>query len=326
MERMLVRPILRLWTPSTSIPGTVVTMWSSVLRNRLDLVQLGGEGSNSEDRDTAVKRLGYKTRYVQQHRLATVSDRARWRAKLEESWRPVTLAVIVQNKKSQSLLAYVSDLARDQHRRGGRVFLTFPWNWNVLTTWPIQSMISEAPFLCAREGKKGILTNCVDTARLVGRSRCCKSLVSQRLVQSSLANLFVSREVCLWNVSIQEDSEQSCHHLVDEETTAFPSEEDESMREWRQEFPEKMRRAIIRIHTNLGHPQNSRLAKMISDAGGSEEMIKCANRYPCSVCKRMSRPVSDVLCQFQEPDSSMTLCWLMCISGIFEAVRFWCTR
>ena len=29
---------------------------------------------------------------------------------------------------------------------------------------------------------------------------------------------------------------------------------------------------------------------MISDAGGSEEMIKCATRYPCSVCKRMARP------------------------------------
>ena len=29
---------------------------------------------------------------------------------------------------------------------------------------------------------------------------------------------------------------------------------------------------------------------MISDAGGIEEMIKCATRYPCSVCKRMSRP------------------------------------
>ena len=69
------------------------------------------------------------------------------------------------------------------------------------------------------------------------------------------------------------------------------------MREWGQEFPEKMRRAIIRIHTNLGHPQNLTLAKMISDAGASEEMIKCANRYPCSVCQRMSplrlrRPVS----------------------------------
>ena len=156
-----------------------------IRRNRVDLVQLGGQMTNPKDWNRAVKR------HVQQHRLATVSDRARWRAKLEESWRPVTLAVIVQNKKSQSLLAYVSDLARDQHRRGGKVFLAFPWNWNVLTTSPIQSLISEAPFLCAREGKKRILTNCVDTDRLVGRSRCCKSLVSQRLVQSSLANLFV---------------------------------------------------------------------------------------------------------------------------------------
>ena len=81
--------------------------------------------TNPKDWNTAVKLRGYKIRHVQQHRLATVTDRARWRTKLEESWRPVTLAVIVQNKKSQSLLAYVSDFARDQHRRGGRVFLTF---------------------------------------------------------------------------------------------------------------------------------------------------------------------------------------------------------
>ena len=130
--------------------------------------------------------------------------------------------------------------------------------------------------------------------------------MSQRLVQSSLANLFVSHEVCLWNVSIQGDSVYSCNPLDDGETTAFPSEEDESMREWRQEFPEKMRRAIIRIHTNLGHPQNSTLR------------VLCASECP--------GPVSDVLCQFQERDSSMTLCWLMCISGIFKAVRFWCTQ
>ena len=33
-------------------------------------------------------------------------------------------------------------------------------------------------------------------------------------------------------------------------------------------------------------------------------------------------PSPDVLCRFQEPDSSMTLCWLMYISGITKAVRF----
>ena len=87
-------------------------------------------------------------------------------------------------------------MARDQHRRVGRVVLTFHWNWNVLTTWPIQVVLTEAPSLCAREGKKRILTTCADTARLVGRSRCCQSPISQRLVQSSLTNLFVSHEVC----------------------------------------------------------------------------------------------------------------------------------
>ena len=48
----------------------------------------------------------------------------------------------------------------------------------------------------------------------------------------------------------------SCDPPDVEEATAFPSEEDDAIREWRQEFPEQTRRAISRIHTNLGHPQN----------------------------------------------------------------------
>ena len=196
------------------------------LMKSVDLVQLGGQVPNLKDPYTAVRRRGCKTRCVRQNRLATVSDRTKWRARLEESWRPTTLALVMQDNKSQSLLAYVADLARDQHRFGGRVVLTFRWSWNVLTTWPIHFVLNEAPFLCACEGTKGILTNCVDMARLVGRSRCCKSLVSQRLVQSSLANLFVSHEVCLWNFSIQEDSVHSCDLLGDEEATALPSKED----------------------------------------------------------------------------------------------------
>ena len=77
-----------------------------------------------------------------------------------------------------------------------------------------------------------------------------------RLVQSSLANLFVSHEVCLWHASIQEDSVRSCDPPDVGEATAFPSEEDEAIREWRQEYLEQTRRAIVRIHTNLGQPQN----------------------------------------------------------------------
>ena len=160
----------------------------------------------------------------------------------------------------------------------------------MLTTWPIQSLLAEAPFLCIRARKKGILTNCVDTARLIGRSRCCQSAFAQRLVRSSLASVFVSHEVCLWNISIQKDSVKNYDPPDVEEATVFQSEEDNAIREWRQEFPEQTRLAISRIRTHLGHPQNSKLAKVISDADGSEEMIKCATRYPCSVCKRMSRP------------------------------------
>ena len=84
------------------------------LMNRLDLVQHGGQVPNPKDPYTAVRRRGCKTRHVRPNRLATVSDRTKWRAILEESWRPTTLALVEQDKKS--LLAHVAYLARDQHR------------------------------------------------------------------------------------------------------------------------------------------------------------------------------------------------------------------
>ena len=49
-------------------------------------------------------------------------------------------------EKSRSHVASVADLDRDQHRHGGRVVVTFPWTWHVLATWPIQSVLTEAPF------------------------------------------------------------------------------------------------------------------------------------------------------------------------------------
>ena len=104
-------------TNSSSVDTFHVDSWNSrdnveqrvqrrFWRNRVDMVQLGSLVTSPEDRDTAVRLRGYKTRHAQQHRLATVLDRARWRAKLQEFWRPTTLALVVQNKKSQSLLAY----------------------------------------------------------------------------------------------------------------------------------------------------------------------------------------------------------------------------
>ena len=82
MERMLVRP------NSSSVDTFHVDSWnsrdsrSSVFREDfretvLTCCSFGGQVTNPEDRDTAVRLRG--------HRLATVSDRSRWQAKLEES-------------------------------------------------------------------------------------------------------------------------------------------------------------------------------------------------------------------------------------------------
>ena len=55
---------------SRCLSGTDVTIWSSVFREGFDLVQVGGQVTDPEDRDTAVRLRGYKIRHVQPHRLA----------------------------------------------------------------------------------------------------------------------------------------------------------------------------------------------------------------------------------------------------------------
>ena len=89
MERMPVRPNLRLWTLFTSTPGTVVTMWINVFRegfgeNRADLVQLGGQMTNSKDWNTAVKLRGHKRRHV--HTTQTCNS-VRSSEVGEQSWK-----------------------------------------------------------------------------------------------------------------------------------------------------------------------------------------------------------------------------------------------
>ena len=209
--------------------------------------------------------------------LRQLSGRARWRAKLEESWRPITLALVVQNKKSQSLLAYVADLARDQHRRGGRVFLTFPWDWNVLTTWPIQSVINEAPFLCAREGKKGILTNCADTS--FGWS---VSLLQVSRVSTSGAVLTCKPVLCPMRCvcgTFQVRKTRCAVAILSTMKRLQPFRLKRTRRRVSgdKNFLTKRDVQSVEFTTNVGHPQNSTLAKMISDAG-SEEMIRCATQ------------------------------------------------
>ncbi len=55
-------------------------------------------------------------------------------------------------------------------------------------------------------------------------------------------------------------------------------------RVWRSEHSTEARNVMIKLHMNLGHPLPTMLAKMHSDVGGSENMIRCAKKYPCPTC------------------------------------------
>ena len=76
------------------------------LMNRVGLVQFGGHGANQENPYTVVRDRGGKARHLRQDRLARVNDRTKWRAKLAESWRHTTLALVMQHK-SHGLIWHV---------------------------------------------------------------------------------------------------------------------------------------------------------------------------------------------------------------------------
>ena len=120
-------------------------------------------------------------------------------------------------------------------------------------------------------------------------------------------------------------------------TEAFPGEEaapaetenetehQRAFRIWRSEFTTECRNSVMKLHTNLGHPLPSTLAKMLSDAGGNEDMIRCAMKYPCPTCHRhgaprLRRPAS-VPRTRQFNDTVLS----MCTSGTFEENESWYT-
>ena len=68
----------------------------------------------------------------------------------------------------------------------------------------------------------------------------------------------------------------------------IPVEESELLHAWQSEFP-ATRSAIVQSPTNMVQPQNSTLANIASDAGGADELARCAT-LSLSVCRRLSRP------------------------------------
>ena len=73
----------------------------------------------------------------------------------------------------------------------------------------------------------------------------------------------------------------------------------------------------------MGHPQNSILAKTITDASGADELVGCAAECPCSVCGRLSRP------RLRRPVSVPQICFttrclLMFISGPSTEILTYC--
>ena len=112
------------------------------MMNRVDLVQFSGHATNPEDPCTVVRDRECMAGHVRQNRRLRRNKVASKIGRILETHHS-GVGWSCPAKKTRSLLAYVADLAREQAPcRGGRVVFTYPWNWNVLTTCPILSVLN----------------------------------------------------------------------------------------------------------------------------------------------------------------------------------------
>eukprot|EP00974_Lingulodinium_polyedra_P101636 9843243-Lingulodinium_polyedra.AAC.1 len=51
-----------------------------------------------------------------------------------------------------------------------------------------------------------------------------------------------------------------------------------------------LKRAVAKLHTNLGHPGNAALARAVRLSGGSDAAIAAATMHHCPTCLRLQEP------------------------------------
>ena len=96
--------------------------------------------------------------------------------------------------------------------------------------------------------------------------------------------------VCLFN---EDDEANICDDVYYPERVQvlLPAEEEDAQkREWERKYSHAHKLAIVRLHVNLGHPNGTTLSEMLSDAGASDELQKCAAEYACPTCATHSHP------------------------------------
>lgn len=247
---------------------------------------------------------------------------------------PGYTTVMQRRHEHRQVPRFTAEILEQQVLRGGRVFLEHPWGSDFLRMGPMKRVIQKHKLYTVRvdqcmTGLKdresgipirkatAIVTNDKSAARQLNSFRCDRNHDHQilegtnrygkRTKQSEnypkpLANILAKLIMVNPDPCHRQRPSENFVNDVDDKVVLFPvinlpAENVEARRAWEEQFPARMRIAVARLHTNLGHPMAATLAKMLSDAGASQDMVNCALRYQCSTCHnligpRLRRPAS----------------------------------
>ena len=225
-------------------------------------------------------------------------------------------ATVSQNRQLHTgVPSFTATAIAEQCLRGGRIIMEHPLGSDMLKTPEMTAVIKKHGLLTVRVDKCQVglrdsvnklpiqkattfLTNDVKLARQLSSLRCRGGHDHQVLhgsnIHGSRTRQAENYPAPLANLLAKVIMKRP--HLVNfietelDTICCFPVEDVAARQSWERDFPARMRIAVARLHTNMGHPMAATLGKMLADAGASDEMISCALRYSCGTCHNMTGP------------------------------------
>eukprot|EP00435_Cladocopium_sp_Y103_P016924 s2219_g4.t1 len=206
--------------------------------------------------------------------------------------------------------------AKKQLKRGGRVIFEHPWPSSVWRYPPMLKLLNTM-FLCKTNMCAYGLVNpdtglpiqkatglAVSHADMVDMVKTCPGHETHHVIAGKLESgqsvseytAAYTRKFCQHWLSCIHSPCHLCEPTdIQDAFSTFNSSEMLSaglteVLAAEQASPEQIHSSLKKLHANLGHPSNTDLVRVLTNAGGSKEAIAAARTFHCEVCVQRQRP------------------------------------
>ena len=228
------------------------------------------------------------------------------------------------NRSKRNQVKFCRTQADKQLARGGDIFFEHPWGSEVWDSPEMKPLVdkfgvsrtdmcsfglccpdSQLPIqkatgvLTSSDSIKAVLTRCPGCSehrQVAGRlsdGRLISEFVAEytpSFVKSVLDGVLHDPQESNWDANLVECPSECL--AADDAPSELPSLEPEipGLDQGDEEAPQSVKRALLRLHNNLGHPSTQDLIRVLRHSGASSEAIAQAKDLECTVCQNCRQP------------------------------------